>query len=124
MAKKKIPALSPSETEILSILWNLKKASVQDMCDNLPPKRQIAYATVQTLLRRLEKKGYIAHEIKGKSHLFYPVLKKESVINRTIGDFVERLFGGDPVPMLQHLAKHGKITKEDVKDLNKLINKK
>jgi len=53
-----------------------------------------------------------------------PFLKKESVINRTIGDFVERLFGGDPVPMLQHLAKHGKITKEDVKDLNKLINKK
>ena len=53
MTQKKLPALSPSETEILRLVWQLDKATVQDICNKLPTKRKIAYATVQTLLRRL-----------------------------------------------------------------------
>ena len=57
MYKKPLPALSPAETEILRLVWQLEAARVQQMCDALPADR--AYATVQTLLRRLEQKGYV-----------------------------------------------------------------
>ncbi len=124
MTQKKLPALSPSETEILRLVWQLDKATVQDVCNKLPAKRKIAYATVQTLLRRLEKKGYLKHHIRGKAHVFFAAVKREHVIKRSVGDFLDRLFGGDPIPLMQYLAEHGKIDADDIEKLKRLAGKK
>ena len=123
MSPKRLPALSPAETEILRLIWLLGRGTVQQVCDELPPKRRIAYATVQTLLRRLEKKGYVRHESQGKAHVFSPAAEREEVIRRTVGDFVDRLFGGDPVPLMLHLADHSKLDTDDIKRLKKLMGK-
>jgi predicted transcriptional regulator len=124
MTQKKLPALSPSETEILRLVWQLDKATVQDVCDKLPVRRKIAYATVQTLLRRLEKKGYVKHSIQGKAHVFFAAVKSEKVIKRSVGDFLDRLFGGNPIPLMQYLASHGKISADDIEKLKRLTEKK
>jgi BlaI family transcriptional regulator, penicillinase repressor len=121
MPRKSLPALSPSETEILRLVWQLEPATVQVICEALPQDRSIAYATVQTLLRRLEKKGYVRHEVQGKAHLFSAAVKREQVIKRTVGDFVERLFGGDPLPLMLHLADHSDLKAKDLDDFKKLI---
>ncbi len=123
MTKQKIPALSPAETEILRLVWQLNEATVQQVCDKLPGKRKITYATVQTMLRRLEKKGYIKHRVRGKAHVFFAVVKSEEVIKRSVGDFLDRLFGGDAIPLMQYLAEHGKIDADDIARLKKLIDK-
>jgi predicted transcriptional regulator len=123
MAKQRIPALSAAETEILRIVWQLGRATVQQVCDSLPAKRKIAYATVQTLLRRLEKKGYVKHETRGKAHVFFAAVKSEDVIKRTVGDFLDRLFGGDPVPLIHYLAEHGNIDANNIEKLKQLTNK-
>ena len=120
MGKTNLPALSPSETEILRLVWQLGNATVQEVCDKLPSRRKIAYATVQTLLRRLENKGYLKHDIRGKAHVFLPAVKKEHVVKRSVGDFLDRLFGGDPIPLMQYLAEHGKIDAEDIERLKEL----
>jgi len=124
MTKRKLPALSPSETEILRLVWQLNKATVQDVCNKLPAKRKIAYATVQTLLRRLEKKGYLKHRIRGKAHVFFAAVKSENVIKRSVNDFLDKLFGGDPIPLMQYLAEHGKIDAGDIEKLKRLAGKK
>jgi len=124
MTQKKLPALSPSETEILRLVWQLNKATVQDVCNKLPARRKITYATVQTLLRRLEKKGYLKHGIRGKAHVFFAAVKSENVIKRSVNDFLDRLFGGDPVPLMQYLAEHGKIDAGDIEKLKRLAGKK
>lgn len=118
---KALPAVSPAETEVLRRVWRLGYATVQDVCDTLAEERPATYATVQTLLRRLERKGYVRHEVKGKAHLFRPAAKREDVIRRTVSDFVGRLFGGDPVPLMMHLADHSKLKGEDIKRLKRLI---
>lgn len=124
MTQKKLPALSPSETEILRLVWQLDKATVQNVCNKLPAKRKIAYATVQTLLRRLEKKGYLKHRIRGKAHVFFAAVKSEKVIKRSVNDFLDKLFGGDPIPLMQYLAEHGKIDAGDIEKLKRLAGKK
>jgi len=116
-----LPALSPAETEVLRIVWQLGRATVQQALDHLPPDRRIAYATVQTLLRRLEKKGYVTHQVEGKAHVFEPAVRREDVIRRTVGDFVDRLFGGDPVPLLLHLADRTDLSAEDVQRLRRIL---
>lgn len=118
-----MPALSPAETQVLRILWQLGSGTVQQVLDDLPAGRKIAYATVQTLLRRLEAKGYLKHKSKGRAHVFSPAIKAADVIRRTVGDFVERLYGGDPVPLMMHLADSAKLDAADIERLKELINK-
>ena len=124
MTKRKLRAMSPAETEILRLVWQLGQATVQQVCDLLPPKRKIVYKTVQTLLRRLENKGYLKHNIKGKAHVFFPAVERKDVVKKTVLDFLDRLFGGDPRPLMQFLAEDGKINTEDIKRLRRLIEKK
>ena len=123
MAKKTSPPMSPAETEILRLVWQLESATVQHICDALSDDRSVNYATVQTLLRRLEKKGYVQHKVQGKAHLFSAAAKRDDVIKRTVGDFVNRLFGGDPLPLIMHLADHSELEADDIKRLKKLIKK-
>lgn len=124
MAKSKRPAMSPAETEVLRLVWQSREATVQEVFEALPPSRKVTYMTVATLLRRLEEKGYLKHRLRGKAFVYVPAAKKEDVIRRTIGDLVERLFGGNPVPLMQHLAQHSGITDEDIERLKELAKKK
>ena len=124
MAKRKRPAMSPAETEVLRLVWESQKATVQQVYDALPANRKVTYVTVATLLRRLEEKGYLKHRVRGKAFVYTPAVRKEEVINRTIGDLVQRLFGGNPVPLMQHLALHSEVSDEDIEKLRDLAKKK
>ncbi|MBP7049767.1 MAG: BlaI/MecI/CopY family transcriptional regulator [Phycisphaerae bacterium] len=124
MAKKKRPAMSPAETEILRLVWQAQGATVQQVFDALPDSRKVTYVTVATLLRRLEEKGYLKHTVRGKAFVYAPAAKKDDVIRKTIADLVERLFGGNPVPLMQHLAQHSGITDEDIDRLRELAKKR
>ena len=121
MTKRELRAMSPAETEILRWIWELNEATVQQICDHLPPDREIGYNSVHTLLCRLEAKGYLKHRVRGKAHVFYPAVKQEVVVKRTVRDFLDRLFGGDPRPLVQFLAEDGKIDEEDIERLKQLI---
>lgn len=122
MGRRKLRATSPAETEILRLVWQLEATTVQGVCDALPARRQIAYKTVQTLLRRLEEKGYLRHKRRGKAHVFIPAVRREAVVKQTVLDFLDRLFGGDPRPLMQFLAENGHIGAEDIEELKKLID--
>ena len=124
MAKSKRPAMSPAETEVLRLVWQCQEATVQHVYEALPGNRKVTYVTVATLLRRLEEKGYLKHHVQGKAFIYVAAAKQEDVIRRTIGDLVERLFGGNPVPLMQHLAQHSGITDEDIERLKELAKKK
>ena len=124
MTVRTLPRLSPSETEILRLLWQLGRGTVQDVCQQLPKSRPIAYATVQTMLRRLEAKGYVGHDTAGKAHVFHPTAQRRQVVGRAVRDFVGHLFGGDPVSLMLHLAEHTELTSDEVQRLKRLIDKK
>ena len=124
MGTRKLQAMSPAETEILRIIWELEKATVQQIYEKLPRRRKIVYKTVLTMVRRLESKGYLQHESQGKANLYFAAVKREDVLRRTVLDFVDRLFGGDPGPLVQFLAEDGKIDEDDIERLRQLIRKK
>lgn len=124
MGKKKLKAMSPTETEILRLVWELNRATVQQIRDKLAIDRSLAYNTVQTLLCRLEQKGYLKHHLKGRAHVYVPSVKPREVVKTTVSDFLDRLFGGDPRPLMQFLAEDGRIDAEDIDRLRRLIEKK
>jgi BlaI family transcriptional regulator, penicillinase repressor len=123
MPKHDLKAMSPAETEVLRLVWQLGEATVQRIHEAMPSNRKVAYKTVQTLLRRLEDKGYLRHRTEGKAHIFEPAVQREQVVKRTVLDFLDRLFGGDPRPLMQFLAEDGRIDIKDIEKLKQLIEK-
>jgi predicted transcriptional regulator len=122
MTKRMLRAMSPAETEILRLVWQLERATVRQICKNLPRKRKIAYKTVLTLLTRLEEKGYLKHEVVDKAYVFAPAIERKEVVKRTVLDFLDRLFGGDPTPLMQFLVEDGHIDAKDIERLKALMD--
>jgi BlaI family transcriptional regulator, penicillinase repressor len=117
------PALSKSEMEIARIVWNLGEASVREVFTAVSPERKIDFATVQTFLRRLEAKKYLAAKRRGRALVYRPRVRPEEVIRETVTDLVNRLFDGRTVPLLHHLIQDSSISKDEIRQLRTMIDK-
>lgn len=123
MGKRKLQPMSPAETEVLSIIWRLKHATVQQIHEELSSGEKVVYKTVLTLVRRLEKKGYVKHKVNGKAHVYSTAVRQEDVVRRTVHDFLNRLFGGEAGPLVQFLAEDGLLGPEEAERLKEIIDK-
>ena len=95
------PGLSKGEMEVARVLWQLGQATVRQVHEAFPPEREIDFTTVQTYLRRLEQKGYVTGKLKARARVYAPKVKPRTVIRETIDDLVDRLFGGDALPLMR-----------------------
>jgi BlaI family transcriptional regulator, penicillinase repressor len=120
MAKR--AACSKAELEIARIVWDLEGATVRQVLESLPQERQLDYKTVQTYLRRLETKGYLQSHREGKTSLYKPRVRPSQVIRETIDDLIGRLFGGEALPLMEHLIQDRKLSDNEISKLRQLIN--
>ena len=117
---KKLPKLSRLDLQILDVLWARGHASVREIQEGFPEPRP-AYTTVQTTVYRLETKGALRRTRKiGNAHIFEPLVARDVARHRLL-DTILSFFGGRPQPMMQQLVDAGKLTLDDVRDLEKAI---
>ncbi|MEQ8633856.1 BlaI/MecI/CopY family transcriptional regulator [Gimesia maris] len=116
------PALSKGEMEIARALWELKHATVRDVFESFPESRGIDFTTVQTYLRRLEKKGYVNVKLDGRTRVYSPRIKPRTVIRETVDDLVDRLFAGETFPLMQHLIEDRQVSRADLDALKSLLD--
>ena len=120
---KKLPKLSRLDLQILDVLWARGQASVREIQEGFPEPRP-AYTTVQTTVYRLEAKGALRRTRKiGNAHIFEPLVARDVARHRLL-DTILGFFGGRPQPMMQQLVEAGKLTLDDVRDLEKAIRKR
>ena len=120
---KTLPKLARLELQILELLWARGQASVREIQEGFPEPRP-AYTTVQTTVYRLEAKGALRRTRKiGNAHIFEPLVARDLARHRLL-DTILSFFGGRAQPMMQQLADAGKLTLDDVKDLEKAIRKR
>lgn len=117
------PGLSKAELEIARIVWGLKSATVRQVHDALPVGRDVDFTTVQTYLKRLEEKGYLKVRLENRTRIYAPRVKPRTVIRETVDDLVERLFGGDAMPLMQHLVEEKEFSTADIEQLRSLLNR-
>ena len=116
--------LTDTELELMLILWKLGEASVHDVIAALPPTRNMAYTTASTIIRILEKKGFVANRKVGKAHLYSPTLTKQEYESRTLGHVVGRLFGNTPAALVARLIDDRKLTAEEIAELKQLLDRR
>jgi BlaI family transcriptional regulator, penicillinase repressor len=114
-------ACSKAELEVARIVWELKRATVRQVLDSLPEQRELDYKTVQTYLRRLEAKGYLQSRRAGRTSVYTPRVRPAQVIRETVSDLVDRLFGGEALPLVEHLISDHRLSGQDIKRLRELI---
>jgi len=118
------PPLQGAELEVLKALWEHGPGTVRAVNDTLRGQgRSWAYTTVQTMLHRLEAKGYVRCE-KGKpAHVYAAAWSREDVLSRRLQDLADQLCDGVATPLLHALVEGGRFTRDDVDQLRKLINR-
>ena len=117
MTKEKNIKLTKFELEVMSALWELGIASVREIQERLPEKKRPAYTTVQTIIYRLEEKGAVRRLKKiGNAHIFESAITRKAVHRRLIDELLN-LFGGSARPLMAHLVESGKLTLDDVREL-------
>jgi BlaI family transcriptional regulator, penicillinase repressor len=114
------PRLTKLELQILELLWGHGKASIREIQEAFPEPRP-AYTTVQTTVYRLEEKKAVRRVRKiGNAHIFEPLVPKDVARHRLL-DEILGFFGGRAQPMMAQLAEAGKLTLDDVRELEKLL---
>ncbi len=114
--------LTKAEEQIMQILWKLEQGFVKDILEHLP-KPKPAYNTVSTIVRILEKKGFVSHRAYGKTHEYYPVLSKEEYTRKFLKRFVENYFSDSFQDMVSFFAKEKDISVSELESMLKMISK-
>ena len=116
------PKLTKLELQILEALWAHGKASIREIQEAFPEPRP-AYTTIQTTVYRLEGKKAVRRIRKiSNAHIFEPMVPRDLTRNRLLDEILS-FFGGRPQPMMAQLAEAGKLTLDDVRELEKTIKK-
>ena len=110
--------LTKFELEVMTALWELGPASDREVQEKLPEKKRPAYTTVQTIVYRLEEKGAVRRVKKiGNAHIFEATVTRKSAHRRLINELLV-LFGGSARPLMTHLVETGRLSLEDVRELD------
>jgi BlaI family transcriptional regulator, penicillinase repressor len=117
------PSLSKSEMEIARLLWEIGPATVREIHAEVCKSRQADFATIQTFLRRIESKGYATSKLNGRTRIYSAKTRPRTVIRETVDDLIERLFGGETMPLVKHLIEERGIQASDVDELRKLVDR-
>ena len=112
--------LTKAEEQIMQILWKEKEGFVKDLLQHFPEPRP-AYNTVSTIIRILEKKGFVDHRSFGKSHQYFPVVSREQYRNERFSYLMKDYFNNSMQQVLSHFGKSGSLNMKEADDIIKLM---
>lgn len=121
MTKQKSENLTPLELEIMNVLWETGAANVQTVQAKLD--RELAYTTVQTMLNILQRKGKVKRSLKDRAYFYRTAVSHTQVAKQTLGDLVDRLFGGSAERLVISLVETNQLTPEKLDRLKKMVAK-
>lgn len=114
--------LTKAEEQIMQELWILEKAFVKEIVEKLPEPKP-AYNTVSTIIRILEKKGFVDHYVYGKTHQYFPLISKPDYTKSYFKNFLSGYFGNSFQEMVSFFAKEDKMSLSELEELIKEVGK-
>lgn len=122
--KHSLPALAPSELEIMDVVWRLGEASINEVLDQVNELRSspLRRTTIQVQMQRLEQKGWLDHREDGRTFLYKACREREETRATIANDMKERVFGGSAVDLVRCLVNQKKISSAELNRLKKMIS--
>lgn len=123
MPRKQSPTLTEAELRIMDVLWQKGPGTVQNVLEWLPGKPALAYNTVLTTIRILERKGYVAHAKDGRAHVYETLIAREEATRSEIRHLVSRFFRNSHDALVLNILEDDEITGEEVARLRKMLER-
>ena len=114
---KQRPPLSDLEREIMNVLWRHGKATAADVQKSMADDRVLKDSTIRTLLTRMEEKGYVEHEVDGRTYVYSPVEKADSVAARAVKQIVETFCDGSLESLLAGMVQHELVDVDELQEI-------
>ncbi len=113
--------LTKAEEQVMQILWKLEKGFVKDIIEGMPSPKP-AYNTISTIVRILEKKGFVGHNAYGKTHEYYPLVSKKDYSGTFLKGFIKNYFGNSYRQMVSYFAKEEDLSVEEMESIISLLS--
>lgn len=123
MPRKQSPTLTEAELRIMNVLWQKGPGTVQQVLDWLPEQPALAYNTVLTTVRILEKKGYVGHAKDGRAHVYEPLIERQEATRSEIRHLVSRFFRNSHDALVLNILEDAEIEGEEVARLRKMLER-
>lgn len=107
----------------MQLIWELGRGTVSDLLERMEEPRP-PHSTVSSVVRILEKKGYVDHKAYGKTHEYFPIIAKEDYGRRSLTDVLRNYFDGSVSRLVSHLVEDKKLNAADVQDILKKLDEK
>ena len=121
MPRPKSSTMTDGELRLMRVLWEKGQATVGEVVDALKTEPTPAYNTVLTLLRIMEKKGYVSHTKDGRAFIFQPAVDRAVASRSALQTLVNRFFDGSPRLLMLNLLEDGQLSPEVLKQLRERI---
>ncbi len=119
--KKQLPTLTKAEEEVMQIIWELEKCLVKDIIEKLGDP-EIPHSTVSSVVRILEKKGFVTHKAYGKTYEYYPAVARSEYAQHGVKSLLEKYFGGSPKKLVSFLVQTEDLDLKQLNDLMKTLD--
>ena len=121
MARKQSPTLTEAELPIMDILWQKGSAAVTDVVSGLD-NADLAYNTVLTTLRIMERKGYVRHTKEGRAFVYHPVVERGEASRKAVRNLVKRFFQNSPELLIINVLEDEELDQSELTRLKRLIS--
>ncbi|MDE7077573.1 MAG: BlaI/MecI/CopY family transcriptional regulator [Alistipes sp.] len=121
--KSRPQELTRAELEIMQLFWSKGPSMVNDLLEAMPDPKP-AYNTVSTVVRILEKKGFVGHKAYGKTYEYYPVVSKEAYASRYMDTVLDNFFNGSLSRLVSFFSEHKSITVEETDEIMKMLRER
>lgn len=117
-----LPKLTKAEENVMQHLWEIGRGTVSDLLERLPEEERVPHSTLSSVVRILEKKGYVGHKSYGKTHEYFPLIEKEDYGGRSLTDLLRDYFDGSAQRLLSHLISNKKLSEKDAAEILRKLN--
>lgn len=118
------PVISDAEWKVMKVMWAKTSATAEEVVQALKDKTAWKPPTVLTLINRLVKKGVLGFEKKGRAYRYFPKVEEAAYVHAEGRSFLQRVYDGAFKPMLVNFLKDARLSKEDIRDLRRLLKTK
>jgi BlaI family transcriptional regulator, penicillinase repressor len=123
LARSKSATLTEAELRIMNVLWDKGPATVHEVLQALPPKPNLAYNSVLTIIRILETKGYVKHVKDKRAHIYMPKIDREDATRFEVRHLVTRFFGNSHERLLLNILEESSIDAEELARMRQLLER-
>lgn len=121
MSKQQVDKLTKAEEDIMQYIWDMGRCTVSEIIEQMPGEKP-PHSSISSIVRILEKKGFVDHKAYGRTYEYFPIVTKDEYTKKSLGKLINDYFEGSVTSLVSFLVKEKEVDKEELERILKQSN--